>query len=264
MDNETIFAHKEKIAITENSIATVAAVITDNWSQEKWNDEIIKFFENSTSNSINDINATPTTTFTNSTIQNYFNIISGWNIFEEIPWLIWIITTATLLVIIILIIILTYLVLSKKRNNGSDQRFSDSFDNISQFMWPRWMSCCPKSIFDRQEDLRMMRQNSASNLDPYRRPPLSPVNHKDLCEDEYHSNFLLSQRLESLKTEYSYLNALTRKAENMSMLIDAHDRNGNNLFGINMTGIREIPVMSIQNGRRRPLPVSSPSCFNHL
>ncbi|MCP9264577.1 hypothetical protein DINM_022689 [Dirofilaria immitis] len=192
MDNETIFAHKEKIAITENSIATVAAVITDNWSQEKWNDEIIK------------------------------------------------------------------------RNNGSDQRFSDSFDNISQFMWPRWMSCCPKSIFDRQEDLRMMRQNSASNLDPYRRPPLSPVNHKDLCEDEYHSNFLLSQRLESLKTEYSYLNALTRKAENMSMLIDAHDRNGNNLFGINMTGIREIPVMSIQNGRRRPLPVSSPSCFNHL
>ncbi|EFO27084.1 hypothetical protein LOAG_01405 [Loa loa] len=126
------------------------------------------------------------------------------------------------------------------------------------------MLCCPKSFLDKQEDLHMMRQNSASNLDPYRRPPPPPVNHKNIYEDEFHNNFLLSRRLESLNTTEPHLSALPGKAEHMSMLADAQDGNGNNLFAINITGIRGVPVMPIQNDRRRPLPVPPSGCFNHL
>ncbi|CAG9540930.1 unnamed protein product [Cercopithifilaria johnstoni] len=126
------------------------------------------------------------------------------------------------------------------------------------------MLCCPKSIFDRQENLRMIRQNSASNLDPYRRPPLSSVYNKDICEDEFHNNFLLSRRLESMNRTESYLSGLVGKAEHMSMLVDNQNGNGGDLFTINMTGIRRVPVMPMQNDRRRPLPVPSPGYFNHL
>ncbi|VBB31025.1 unnamed protein product [Acanthocheilonema viteae] len=128
------------------------------------------------------------------------------------------------------------------------------------------MLCCPKSIFDRQENLRMMRQNSASNLDPYRRPPLPPICRKDICEetaeDEFHSNFLLNRRLESLNRTESYLSGLTGKAEHTSMLADAQNGNGGSLFAINMTGIRGVPVIPVQNSRRLPVPPSG--CFNRL
>ncbi|OZC07617.1 hypothetical protein X798_05412 [Onchocerca flexuosa] len=229
MDNETIFAYKEKIAITENSIATVAAVITDNWSQS-WDEAIINFFENSTNNGSSNINASPTATFTNSTFQNFFNAINSWDIFGDIPWLIWIIIAAgTSLIIAVFIIIISCLVLNKKR-----------------------------------DDLRMMRQNSASNLDPYRRPPLPPVNHKDISGNDFQGSFLLSRHLETSKTMESHLSAVAEKTEHMSMLVDAQDGNGNNLFGINMTGIRGIPVMPVQSDERRPLPVPPPGCLNQL
>lgn len=82
MDNETVFAYKEKIAVTESGIATVTAVITDNWSQWTWDDAIIKFFGNSTAGSSNsDIDVKPTSPSTNSTLQNFFNTINDWNIF---------------------------------------------------------------------------------------------------------------------------------------------------------------------------------------
>ncbi|VDO57677.1 unnamed protein product [Onchocerca flexuosa] len=126
------------------------------------------------------------------------------------------------------------------------------------------MLCCPKSIFDRQDDLRMMRQNSASNLDPYRRPPLPPVNHKDISGNDFQGSFLLSRHLETSKTMESHLSAVAEKTEHMSMLVDAQDGNGNNLFGINMTGIRGIPVMPVQSDERRPLPVPPPGCLNQL
>lgn len=272
MDNETILAYVEKIAITETNIATVTAVITDDWSQWKWDDAIVKFFENSTNSSIsgNDgFNVTPITTSTNSTLQNFFNTINDWNIFEEIPWFIWILIGAgTSVILVVLITIIIYLALSKnrksRRSNGSDRGNADSSDNISQFMWPRWMLCCPKSIFDRQENLRMMRQNSASNLDPYRRPPLPPLNNKDISEisdDEFRSNFLLSRHMESLNMIEPHLNALA-KAEHMLILSDAQDGSSSHLFTINMTGNRGVPV--VQNDRREPLPVLSPDCFNHL
>ncbi|KAK6108715.1 hypothetical protein QQG55_33110 [Brugia pahangi] len=270
MDNETILAYVEKIAITETNIATVTAVITDDWSQWKWDDAVVKFFENSTNSSIssNDgFNVTPITTSTNSTLQNFFNTINDWNIFEEIPWFIWILIGAgTSLILVVLITIIIYLALSKnrksRRSNGSDRGNADSSDNISQFMWPRWMLCCPKSIFDRQENLRMMRQNSASNLDPYRRPPLPPLNNKDISDDEFRSNFLLSRHMESLNMIEPHLNALPAKAEHMLILSDAQDGSSSHLFTINMTGNRGVPV--VQNDRREPLPVLSPGCFNHL
>ncbi|EJW86330.1 hypothetical protein WUBG_02760 [Wuchereria bancrofti] len=270
MDNETILAYMEKIAITETSIATVTAVITDDWSQWKWDDAVVKFFENSTNSSIrsNDgFNVTPITTSSNSTLQNFFNTINDWNIFEEIPWFIWILIGAgTSLIIVVLITVIIYLELSKnrksRRSNGSDQGNADSSDNISQFMWPRWMLCCPKSIFDRQENLRMMRQNSASNLDPYRRPPLPSLNNKDISDDEFRSNFFLSRHMESLSMTKPHLNTLAAKAEHMLMLSDAQDGSGSHLFTINMTGNRGVPV--VQNDRSELLPVSSPGCVNHL
>uniref|UniRef100_A0A0R3S5J8 Uncharacterized protein n=1 Tax=Elaeophora elaphi TaxID=1147741 RepID=A0A0R3S5J8_9BILA len=275
MDNATIFASKEKIAVAETSIATVTAVINDNWSQVTLNDAIVKFFNNSTSASSStstrrDSGITPTVASTNSTIQHFFNTINDWNIFEEIPWFIWIlIGVGTSLIVIIFIAVITYLLKKSKnkksrRSSGSDQRITDSSDNITQFMWPRWMLCCPKSIFDRQENLRMMRQNSASNLDPYRRPPLPPVYHKDIGEDEFHSNFLLSHLSESLSRTESHLSSLAGKAEYLSTLVDDQSGNGGNLFAINMTGIQGVPVMPVQNDRRRPLPVPPPGCFNHL
>uniref|UniRef100_A0A915Q2N1 Uncharacterized protein n=1 Tax=Setaria digitata TaxID=48799 RepID=A0A915Q2N1_9BILA len=151
-----------------------------------------------------------------------------------------------------------------RRSSTSDQRIVDSSDNISEFMWPKWMFCCPKSIFDKQENLRMMRQNSASNLDPYRRPPLPPINRSNTTDDEFHNNLLLSQRLESMRTTESYLNALAGKAENLSVLTDVESGNSNKLFGINITGIRGIPVMPLENNRKRALPIPPSDCFNQL
>lgn len=88
---------------------------------------------------------------------------------------------------------------------------------------------------------------------------------EEILEDEFHSNFSLSRCFESLNTTQSHLSTLARKAEHMSMLTsDAQAGNGNNLFAINMTGIRGVPVMPMQNDRRRPLPVPPLGCFNHL
>lgn len=85
-----------------------------------------------------------------------------------------------------------------------------------------------------------------------------------ISEDEFHNNFLLSRRFESLNRTESHVSNLAGKAEHMSMLIDPQNGNGGNLFAINITGIRGIPVMPVQNDRRRPLPVPLPGCFNHL
>lgn len=104
MDNETIFAYKEKIAITETGIASIAAVISDNWSQLPLDDAIIKFFDNSTAagGGSSGINVIPTATSTNSTFQNLFNTINSWNIFgmNFIPFRI---ITTNLLIFLILI-----------------------------------------------------------------------------------------------------------------------------------------------------------------
>lgn len=48
------------------------------------------------------------------------------------------------------------------------------------------------------------------------------------------------------------------------MLGGGQNENSGNLYAINMAGIQGVPVMPVQNDRRRPLPVPPPSCFNHL
>lgn len=80
MDNETISVHEGKIAVTESSVASVTAVITDKRSQLTLDDAIIKFFDNSTATGRDDINVTSTAISTNSTFQDFFNTINGWNI----------------------------------------------------------------------------------------------------------------------------------------------------------------------------------------
>ncbi|VDK76876.1 unnamed protein product [Litomosoides sigmodontis] len=275
MDNETIVAYKGKIAITEASIASIAAVISDNWSELPLDDAIIKFLDNSTaaSSGSDTFDVIPTAaTSTNSTFQNFFNTINkGWSIFEESPRLIWILVGAGTLIIVVLITVVVYLFMSKKNCNKkstesreNNQRITDSYDNISHFAWFKWMLCCPKSIFDRQENHRMMRVNSASNLGPYRRPPLQPAHRQGACDDQFRNDFLLSHRLESSNRGESCLGGSDGKAEQTSVLATGQTGSAGNLYAINITGIQGVPVMPMQNDRRRPLPVPPPSCFNHL
>lgn len=81
---ETIFANKEKITVAETSIATVTAVITDNWFYWKWDDAVIKSFENSTSDSNSGgVNVKTATTSINSTLENFSSTFNGWNIFSN-------------------------------------------------------------------------------------------------------------------------------------------------------------------------------------
>ncbi|VDN23158.1 unnamed protein product [Gongylonema pulchrum] len=124
------------------------------------------------------------------------------------------------------------------------------------------MFCCPKSVFERQDDLRRMRQNSASNLDPYRRPPLPPIRSKNVNGDGFVGSFLPPRRLEPVKTTESHLSVL---AENTSMLADNRDRaDDSDLYGINITGIRGVPTVPVEHDRRRPLPAPHSDFFNHL
>ncbi|VDM99747.1 unnamed protein product [Thelazia callipaeda] len=96
-----------------------------------------------------------------------------------------------------------------------------------------------------------MRQNSASNLDPYRRPPLPSMNPSQINEP-------------LREAESSSLNALVEKLENTSMLKNGHDLNDPKLFGINITSIRGLQAVPLENERRRPLPIPSDNTFNHL
>lgn len=202
-------------------------------------DSIMDFFGNDT-----DFGAVPNTTLAVPTTQP----IDIWNIFEDKPWLLWLIIVVGVSVIVgVITAIITYMARWRKqvirKENGSDQRIVGSCDSISMFMWPRWVLCCPQSVFERQDDLRRMRQNSASNLDPYRRPPLPPISTSGTNMDGFHGNFLSPRRLESMKG-----------AEMRGMTMLERENDTDDLLGVHINSIRGVPRVQVDVQDRRPLP----------
>ncbi|VDL64233.1 unnamed protein product [Nippostrongylus brasiliensis] len=109
---------------------------------------------------------------------------------EESSWVIYTIAAVvTLLVIVIVFSIVLWIVKHKKRVIQQDH------DPILTSSYSAGFSlrkcCCCRSADDKQSQLQA-RQNSASNLDPYRRPPLPPIGVKP---DAYISTFNRSDAL---------------------------------------------------------------------
>ncbi|VDK17793.1 unnamed protein product [Anisakis simplex] len=176
---------------------------------------------------------------------------------EELPWLIWLIVGIGVLAVIgVVSAIVTCIVWNKKkvirRGSASDVRIVGVYNSLSQVTWPWWMVCCPKSVFERREQLKAMRQNSASNLDPYKRPPLPPINsdRQYLTVDGYQGGYVPPQRLPPIRLQSN--NTATPMHTDT---IPIHNNiQQDELFGIRIAGIKGVPVIEIPKNEQRHLP----------
>uniref|UniRef100_A0AC35THJ4 Uncharacterized protein n=1 Tax=Rhabditophanes sp. KR3021 TaxID=114890 RepID=A0AC35THJ4_9BILA len=98
-----------------------------------------------------------------------------------------------LLLILIIITVFTAIVTFLIRNRKRIIR-QESNDALHKFQSPvryTLFSCCP--CFEKEKkhyEEPLERQNSASNLGPYRRPPLPPVRRADENEDGYKGSYI--------------------------------------------------------------------------
>uniref|UniRef100_A0A915ASP7 Uncharacterized protein n=1 Tax=Parascaris univalens TaxID=6257 RepID=A0A915ASP7_PARUN len=187
-----------------------------------------------------------------------------WNVFEELPWLIWaIVTIGVIGVIGVVAAITTCIIWNKKRvirrGSASDIRIVGAYDSFSKFSWPEWMICCPKLVIERREQLKAMRQNSASNLDPYKRPPLPPINadKQHLSADGYQGSYLPPHRLAPISLQAGDTAATVRQMQANGLHRTQNNIRQDELFGIQIAGIRGVPMIEVSDDQRRELPTPS-------
>ncbi|KAK5968863.1 hypothetical protein GCK32_012126, partial [Trichostrongylus colubriformis] len=109
-------------------------------------------------------------------------------------WLVYtwrIIATVAIILIVVTCSIVVWIVKHKKRliQQDNDPILTSTYDG--EFTWKRCLCCTTPA--DKQSQLQA-RQNSASNLDPYRRPPLPPIGAKPgqfICQISYHERRIL-------------------------------------------------------------------------
>ncbi|KAK6753690.1 hypothetical protein RB195_012965 [Necator americanus] len=134
-----------------------------------------------------------TTSTTHQIFENFFSVIES--MMEENTWLIYTITgIVTVIVIIVIVAIVVWLIKHKKRviQQENDPILTSTYDDGRKF--GKCCFCCRKAP-DKQSDSRI-RQNSASNLDPYRRRPLPPIGTK--ASESYISTFNRNEALDGL------------------------------------------------------------------
>ncbi|VDD98056.1 unnamed protein product [Enterobius vermicularis] len=115
-----------------------------------------------------------------------------------------------------------------------------------------WLFCCRKSDYERQENLKMMRQNSASNLDPYKRQPLPPINGTNNNGDGYQGTHIVPQRLQPLQLQ-NQQKQMPDYQTKCSVIED--DIADDDLFGIQIKAIKGIPVIQLCKEEKRTLPM---------
>lgn len=235
MDNQAASTSSANITMDEN-----APVLLNE------HDDVIYILENSTSATTND------------TIESEQPIVIDiLNIFGNAQWLIWVVVAIGVLIVIsVVIAIITCIIWNKKRvirrGSASDQKIIGSQDSTSHAGWPRWMVCCPKSVFERQERLNAMRQNSASNLDPYRRPPLPPISSVAQNGDGLQGTYIPPNRLEPIRLQQGDAQMHVDETANQNVLGNFY--RDDELFGIQITAIKGVPVIQLSKDQRRTLP----------
>ncbi|KHN82560.1 hypothetical protein Tcan_04616 [Toxocara canis] len=251
MDNKTSWVAVDMI---DNETASTSAVITEvnDTTVPLQFDHIVALFNNATVVARN--------TTAGEDLVKALNIL---NIFEELPWLIWVIVAIGVLAVIgVVTAIITCIVWNKKRvirkGSASDIRIIGVHDNLSQVTWLRCMICCPKSVFERREQLKAMRQNSASNLDPYKRPPLPPINcdKQHLTVDGYQGGYVPPHRLAPIRPQRDTATATVAHQTQVNVNQLKHNNiRQDELFGIQIAGIKGVPVIEISKDQQRELPV---------
>ncbi|EYC10731.1 hypothetical protein Y032_0054g2520 [Ancylostoma ceylanicum] len=174
--------------------------------------------------------ASNATTFppTHMLFENFFSTIES--ILEERAWLVYAIVGAiTLIVIIVIVLIVAWIAKHKKRVIQQDNDPVLARDYNDGVNWGKCCFCC-RSSPHKQSQLRG-RQNSASNLDPYKRPPLPPIGVKP--GDPYISTF---NRIDAL-------NGLSKSAT-----IDEKT------LAANIHSIRGVPHVHLRPDQYRNLP----------
>ncbi|KAJ1357915.1 hypothetical protein KIN20_016189 [Parelaphostrongylus tenuis] len=119
------------------------------------------------------------------------------SLLSENAWILYTLSgMITVTVIVIVCLIVLWIVKNKKRVIHQDDGhiLTDSYDGFSL---RRCFSCCIPRL-EKDSKLRA-RQNSASNLDPYRRPPLPSINRKTSAYDPYINVFNRTDALDGLK-----------------------------------------------------------------
>uniref|UniRef100_A0A0N5ANV3 Uncharacterized protein n=1 Tax=Syphacia muris TaxID=451379 RepID=A0A0N5ANV3_9BILA len=184
--------------------------------------------------------------------------IEGFSIFEGAEWLTWVIFALGLLLIIgILAAIITYIVYNKKRvirtgNHGVPRGFSN-YENESTVGYPTWLCCCLNLDKDKRDNLKVARQNSASNLDPYKRQPLPPIKGTRTNGDGYQGTHIVPNRLEPLQLQADYSNKSNNIYQTKCSVIE-DDIANEDLFGIQIKAIKGVPVIQLCKDEKRSLP----------
>ncbi|KAK6043135.1 hypothetical protein COOONC_19360 [Cooperia oncophora] len=167
-----------------------------------------------------------TTTQNHTVFENVFKTIES--LLDESSWVVYtIVFFVTVLLIVITCSIVIFIVKHKKRviQQDNDPILTSTYD--AGFSWRKCLCC--RTEADKQSQLQA-RQNSASNLDPYKRPPLPPIGVKS---DGYISTF---KRTDAL-------NGLDRPST-----IDEKS------LAVNIQSIRGVPHIHLQPEQYRNLP----------
>uniref|UniRef100_A0A914D5S3 Uncharacterized protein n=1 Tax=Acrobeloides nanus TaxID=290746 RepID=A0A914D5S3_9BILA len=192
------------------------------------NDSIFKLLQGSSTLSPVD-GLEETTPINGTSINNTIHKVK--NLFDTHPWLLWVFIAVLFLIIVgIVVLIIVCLVKHKKRvilSRGSDQNLVE-YDQGGSFS----LLCCRK---ERDHNKELVRQNSASNMDPYRRAPLPPIPARQgIGRDEKHDSGVFT--LTSNKN------------------LDPNQTINSGTLGIQITSIKGVPVIDIPKDQYRPLP----------
>ncbi|VDM76667.1 unnamed protein product [Strongylus vulgaris] len=168
-----------------------------------------------------------TTSRDHMAFENFFSAVES--IFDESAWLIYaVVGVVSLIVICIICIIVVWIVKHKKRviQQDNDPVLANAYSEDVN-----WKKClCCRTAPDKQSQFQA-RQNSASNLDPYRRPPLPPIGGKP--GDPYISTFNRTEALDILSRPPT---------------VDEKT------LAINIQSIRGVPHVHLQPDQYRNLP----------
>lgn len=145
-------------------------------------------------NNVTGIIAVNTTAIrTHNPFEDAFKTIES--LLDESSWLIYtIVAIVTILLIVVICSIVVWIIKHKKRVIQQDNDPILTSTYADGFSMRNCCFCCRKPA-DKQSQLQV-RQNSASNLDPYRRPPLPPIGAKP---ESYISTFNRTDALNGLE-----------------------------------------------------------------
>ncbi|CAJ0589866.1 unnamed protein product [Cylicocyclus nassatus] len=171
--------------------------------------------------------ATTTNATTESTgLEGFFRTVES--MFNESAWIVYtVIAIVTLLIICIICFIFMWIVKNKKRivQQDDDPVLANGYNGGNS-----WTTCCLCCQAPNKQSQLQARQNSASNLDPYKRPPLPPIGAKN---GPYISTFNSTEALDNLARPPT---------------VDE------NSLAININSIRGVPHVHLQPEQYRNLP----------